>query len=320
MLLDVRYLTTHFLTEGGTVKAVEDVSYALDEGEALSIVGESGCGKTVSALSLLRLIPEPPGKIVRGEILFEGKDLLKMSEDEICRIRGNRIAMIFQEPMTSLNPVHTIGSQVMEPLMLHKGMSRREAVRESIELLKAVRIPDAGARINAYPHEFSGGMRQRAMISMGLSCNPRLIIADEPTTALDVTIQAELLELMKGLTRDHGTALIIITHNLGIVARYADKVLVMYAGRIIEKAATRDLYRRPLHPYTVGLLESVPRLDQDIRQRLKPIEGQPPDLSRLPRGCAFHPRCRKAMERCREEAPVLKEVSENHEAACWIYG
>ena len=318
MLLEVRDLSTNFFTDHGIIKAVEDVSFDLHEGETLGIVGESGCGKTVSALSIMRLIPNPPGKIVKGEVIFQGRDLLSLREDEMCHIRGNRIAMIFQEPMTSLNPVLTIGHQVMEPLMLHKGMGRKAAMKDCIELLKGVQIPDAGARAGAFPHEFSGGMRQRAMIAMGLSCDPELIIADEPTTALDVTIQAELLELMKNLTRSRGTALIIITHNLGVVARYADKVLVMYAGRIIEKALTRDLYRRPMHPYTIGLMESVPRLDQDIKKKLVSIEGQPPDLAFLPSGCSFHPRCSQVMDRCREEHPALREVSDNHEVACWM--
>ena len=318
MLLKVRNLSTSFFAENGIIKAVEDVSYDLDEGETLGIVGESGCGKTVSALSIMRLIPNPPGKIVKGEVIFEGRDLLSLSVNEMCDIRGNRIAMIFQEPMTSLNPVLTIGHQVMEPLMLHKGMGRKAALKDCIELLKSVQIPDAKARAGAYPHEFSGGMRQRAMIAMGLSCNPKLIIADEPTTALDVTIQAELLELMKDLTRGSGTALIIITHNLGVIARYADKVIVMYAGRIIEKALTRDLYRKPRHPYTIGLMESVPRLDQDIKQRLLSIEGQPPDLARLPPGCAFHPRCRYVTNKCSQVTPELREVSDNHDVACWI--
>jgi len=319
MLLAVRNLTTYFFNGQGTVKAVDDVSYELEEGQTMGIVGESGCGKTVSALSLLRLIPGPSGRIVRGEILFEGRDLLKLSQDEICSIRGNRIAMIFQEPMTSLNPVLTIGYQVMEPLLVHKGMNKKAGILKCIELLKSVQIPDAPSRVGAYPHQFSGGMGQRAMIAMGLSCNPRLIIADEPTTALDVTIQAELLEIMKGLTRDHGTAMIIITHNLGVVARYADKVMVMYAGKAIEKALTPDLYRRPRHPYTKGLMASIPRLDQDIRQKLRPIEGQPPDLANLPKGCAFAPRCAFCVERCRREPPALIKISENHEVACWNY-
>jgi oligopeptide transport system ATP-binding protein len=319
MLLAVRNLTTCFFNGQGTVRAVDDVSYELEEGQTLGIVGESGCGKTVSALSLLRLIPGPSGRIVSGEILFEGRDILKMSRDEICDIRGNKIAMIFQEPMTALNSVLTIGYQVMEPLMIHKGMNKKAGILACIELLKSVRISDAPSRVGAYAHQFSGGMGQRAMIAMGLSCNPRLIIADEPTTALDVTIQAELLEIMKGLTRDHGTAMIIITHNLGVVARYADKVMVMYAGKTVEKALTPDLYRRPRHPYTKGLMASVPRLDQDIRQKLRPIEGQPPDLANLPEGCAFAPRCAFSFDKCRRESPELKKISDNHEVACWNY-
>ena len=318
MLLEVKNLSTHFFTEDGLIKAVDGISYDLNEGETLGLVGESGCGKSVSALSLLRLIPNPPGKIVSGQVFFEGQDLLKLSEDEICSVRGNRMAMIFQEPMTSLNPVLTIGRQVMEPMELHKGMSKVEALMECLRLLTKVHIPEPRTRVNAYPHQFSGGMRQRAMIAMGLSCDPRLIIADEPTTALDVTIQAQLLELMKGLTRDFGTALIIITHNLGVVARYADRVNVMYAGRFVEKATARDLYKDPLHPYTIGLMASVPRLDQDVKQKLLPVEGQPPDLLSLPAGCAFHPRCSHRVEKCMEEAPRLKTVADNHEIACWV--
>jgi oligopeptide transport system ATP-binding protein len=318
VLLRVNDLATHFQSGPAVVRAVDGISFDLEQGETLAIVGESGCGKTVSALSLLRLVPVPPGRIVKGEVLFEGRDLLKLDDEEISRIRGNRIAMIFQEPMTCLNPVLSVGLQVMEPLMLHKGMGRAEALRESIGLLERVQIPDAAARVRAYPHELSGGMRQRVMIAMALSCGPGLIIADEPTTALDVTIQAELLGLMKDLARDRGTALIIITHNLGIVARYADRVMVMYAGRIVEKALTRDLYRSPKHPYTAGLLESVPRLDRDTRQKLLSIEGRPPDLACLPAGCPFHPRCRHAFARCREEAPVLLDTGGGHEAACWM--
>jgi len=320
VLLEVRNLSAHLMAGHGIVKAVDNISYDLDEGETLGIVGESGCGKTVSALSLLRLIPSPPLVVSSGRVLFQGQDLLELGDEELCSIRGNTMAMIFQEPMTSLNPVLSVGYQVMEPLMIHRGVSRTEAMRECIGLLKMARIPDAAARVHAYPHQFSGGMRQRVVIAMGLSCNPRLIIADEPTTALDVTIQAELLDLMKQLTLDHGTALILITHNLGVVARYADRVMVMYAGRVVEQARTLDLYRTPAHPYTRGLLESVPRLDQDLRQRLKPIEGQPPDLARLPGGCAFHPRCPLAMERCRNETPQLAPVGDAHEAACWLGG
>jgi oligopeptide/dipeptide ABC transporter ATP-binding protein len=320
MLLEVRNLSAHLQAGRGIVRAVDGISYGLDEGETLGIVGESGCGKTVSALSLLRLIPSPPLVVSGGRVLFQGQDLLTLGDEELCRIRGNTMAMIFQEPMTSLNPVLSVGYQVMEPLMIHRGTSRTEAMRECIGLLKTARIPDAKARVHAYPHQFSGGMRQRVMIAMGLACNPRLIIADEPTTALDVTIQAELLDLMKQLTFDHGTALVIITHNLGVVARYADRVMVMYAGRVVESARTPDLYRAPAHPYTRGLLESVPRLDQDLKQRLKPIEGQPPDLACLPEGCAFHPRCPFVMERCRHETPRLAPVDDAHEAACWLGG
>ncbi len=298
---------------------MDDISYTLEEGRSLGIVGESGCGKSVSALSLMRLIPDPPGRITGGEVIFEGRDLMTMSEDEICGIRGNRIAMIFQEPMTSLNPVLPIGFQVLEPLLVHRKAGRREAVLACIELLKRFQIPAAAARRHSFPHQLSGGMRQRVMISMGLACDPRLIIADEPTTALDVTIQAELLDLMKGLSRENGTALILITHNLGIVARYTDRVMVMYAGRIIEKACTRDLFRSPAHPYTRALLDSVPRLDHDLRKRLVSIEGQPPDLDRLPAGCSFHPRCARAFDRCRDERPELTTISGDHEAACWLY-
>jgi len=319
MLLEVMNLCTHFATHSGIIRAVDNISYDLGEGETLGIVGESGCGKTVSALSLMRLIPDPPGRIVSGQILFEGTDVLSLSSDEICALRGNRIAMIFQEPTTSLNPVLTIGHQIMEPLMLHKGMSRNEALQECISLLQEVQIPDAPMRVHAYPHQLSGGMRQRVMIAMALSCRPRLVIADEPTTALDVTIQAELLDLMKSLVRNLGTALMIITHNMGTVARYADKVMVMYAGKVLEKASTGDLYRTPLHPYTRRLLESVPRLDQDPAAKLKPIEGQPPDMAHLPGGCPFHPRCSSARHECRQNNPKSIEVSDNHEVACLLY-
>jgi oligopeptide transport system ATP-binding protein len=317
-LLEVKNLHTHFFTEDGIVKAVDGVSYDLHQGETLGLVGESGCGKTVSALSVLRLIPNPPGKVVEGEVFFEGRDLLTLSEDEICDVRGNRIAMIFQEPMTSLNPVLTIGRQIAEPMELHLDMSKEDALAKSVKLLEDVQIPEARTRITAYPHLFSGGMRQRAMIAMGLGCNPTLIIADEPTTALDVTIQAQLLELLKGLTQDFGTALIIITHNLGVVARYADRVNVMYAGRIVEKGTAREIYGDPRHPYTIGLMASVPRLDQDMKEKLVPIEGQPPDLLAVPNGCAFHPRCTYAIEKCRQEIPVLKSVTGKHETACWV--
>ena len=318
-LLEVKNLTTCFLTKDGMVTAVNDVSYDLNAGETIGLVGESGCGKSVSALSLLRLIPNPPGKIMAGEILFDGKDIMGMTHEEICGIRGNQIAMIFQEPMTSLNPVYSIGRQLSEAIVLHKDKTEAEALGMSRDLLHEVQIQDAELRLKAYPHQFSGGMRQRVMIAMGMSCTPKLIIADEPTTALDVTIQLQLLELLKSLTREHGTSLIIITHNLGIVARYAQRINVMYAGRIVEKATAKALYKTPRHPYTLGLMASVPRLDEDEKKKLVPIEGQPPDLLALPRGCAFNPRCKYADARCRQETPELLEVESSHQVACWNY-
>jgi len=316
-LLQVKNLKTNFYTEEGTVQAVNGVSYDVRPGEILGLVGESGCGKTVSALSILRLIPNPPGKIVSGEIIFEGDDLLKMDEEEVRHIRGNKIGMIFQEPMTSLNPVLTIGRQLTETLELHLKMDRRGATQRAIELLEMVGIPEAKQRIGDYPHQFSGGMRQRVMIAMALSCNPKLLLADEPTTALDVTIQAQILELLTRLTRELGTAVIIITHNMGVVARYADRVNVMYAGRVVESAVALELYHRPRHPYTLGLLKSVPRLDQIRKERLDPIEGMPPDLVHMDKGCPFRPRCRFAVDRCKEENPPLIAVADAHMAACW---
>ncbi len=316
-LLQVRNLRTHFYTEEGVVHAVDDVSFDVMPGEILGLVGESGCGKTVSALSVLRLIPRPPGKSISGDILFEGEDLAKMDEEEIRHIRGHKIAMIFQEPMTSLNPVLTIGRQLTETLELHLKMDRQAATQRAIELLEMVGIPEARTRISDYPHQFSGGMRQRVMIAMALSCNPKLLLADEPTTALDVTIQAQILELLTRLTRELGTAVIIITHNLGVVARYADRVNVMYAGKIVESARALDLYHQPRHPYTLGLLKSVPRLDQVRKEKLDPIEGVPPDLIHLPGGCPFRPRCRFAVERCKTDNPPLMPVGDAHSAACW---
>ena len=316
-LLDVRDLHTYFYTRDGVVKAVDGISYDVNEGETVAVVGESGCGKSVSALSLLRLIPDPPGKIVGGEMLFEGRDLRKLTPPEIRRVRGNEIAMVFQEPMTSLNPVLTIGRQISEPLEIHKGLRGAAALRESIELLRSVQIPAGSSRIHDYPHQLSGGMRQRVMIAMALACKPKLLIADEPTTAIDVTIQAQLLALMKRLTRELGTALILITHNLGIVARYADRVNVMYAGRIVEKGSALQIYKDPRHPYTIGLLNSVPRLDQEVKEKLVPIDGSPPDLTSTVPGCAFAPRCTGARARCWEEAPILSAVGDGHEAACW---
>ena len=316
-LLEVKNLQTYFSTREGTVKAVDGISYDVNQGETIGIVGESGCGKTVSALSILRLIPDPPGKIVGGELIFEGRDLLKLSEKEIRSFRGNEIAMIFQEPMTSLNPVLTIGRQLAEPMELHRGMTKKEALRESIKLLESVHIPAGESRIGGYPHQFSGGMRQRVMIAMAISCSPKLLIADEPTTAIDVTIQAQLLELMKAITRDTGTALIIITHNLGVVARYADRVNVMYAGRIVEQGTADDIYHDTRHPYTLGLLKSVPRLDETVKEKLIPVEGLPPDLTDIPKGCAFNPRCTFAFDQCFEETPVLNAVGNGHYKACW---
>ncbi|HXG37046.1 MAG TPA: ABC transporter ATP-binding protein [Dehalococcoidia bacterium] len=316
-LLTVNDLRTYFYTEEGVVKAVDGVSYDIYPGEIMGLVGESGSGKTVSVLSILRLIPNPPGRIVSGEIIFDGTDLLRLDSEGIRQVRGNRIAMIFQEPMTSLSPVLSIGRQMTEAMELHLGFSRRQALERAAELLDMVGIPEARARLSDYPHQFSGGMRQRVMIAMALSCNPKLLLADEPTTALDVTIQSQILELMTNLARQTGAALVIITHNLGVVARYADRVNVMYAGKIIESASASELYRNPRHPYTLGLLKSVPRLDQVRKERLEFIEGLPPDLVNLPSGCSFQPRCRFAVQRCEVETPPLSPVAAEHSAACW---
>jgi oligopeptide/dipeptide ABC transporter ATP-binding protein len=316
-LLQVEDLKTYFYTEEGVVKAVDGVTYDVRPGEIMGLVGESGCGKTVSALSILRLIPMPPGKIVAGSVHFEGADLADLNDDAIRRIRGNDIAMIFQEPMTSLNPVLTIGRQLTEALELHLKMDRRAATRRAVELLEMVGIPEAHSRIGDYPHQFSGGMRQRVMIAMALSCNPKLLLADEPTTALDVTIQAQILELLTRLTREFGTSVIIITHNLGVVARYADRVNVMYAGKIVESASAEELYGHPRHAYTLGLLKSVPRLDQVQKEKLDPIEGMPPDLIRMPPGCSFRPRCPFKVDRCAEGVPPLQLVGNEHYSACW---
>jgi oligopeptide transport system ATP-binding protein len=316
-LLRIQNLSTYFFTPESVLKAVDGVSYDINAGETVALVGESGCGKTVSALSILRLIPSPPGKIVGGEIFFEGEDLLAATVERIRSIRGNRIAMIFQEPMSSLNPVMTIGKQIGECLKLHRGMDDKAAANETARLLEMVGIPEAKGRLSAYPHQFSGGMRQRVMIAMALSCNPRLLIADEPTTALDVTIQAQLLEIMKNLTRDLGTALLIITHNLGVVARYADRVNVLYAGRIVETGTAKDIYHDPRHPYTVGLMASVPRLDQSTKEKLTTLPGLPPGMGDSPPGCGFHPRCSHAEDRCGQEWPELVQVHEAHYVRCY---
>jgi len=316
-LLQVRNLTTRFNTERGQLTAVDEVSFDIAPGETVAIVGESGSGKSVTALSIMRLIPTPPGRIESGEVIFAGQDLMKLSEAAMRDVRGNSIAMIFQEPMSSLNPALTVGMQVAEPLNLHRGSSWEKALDQAKELLGRVRIPDAASRLASYPHQYSGGMRQRVMIAMALACQPRLIIADEPTTALDVTVQAQILDLLKELTRETGSSLLLITHDLGVVARYADRVAVMYGGRIVETAPAMELYKRPRHPYTVGLMASIPRLDSDAGRPLVPIEGQPPDLAQLPPGCAFSPRCRVATDPCRSARPPLVQVGANHSKACF---
>jgi oligopeptide/dipeptide ABC transporter ATP-binding protein len=318
-LLEVKDLATHFFTQEGIVKAVDGISYELAEGEVLGVVGESGCGKSVGALSVMRLVADPPGRTVRGEVIFEGEDLLKLDDSEMRKVRGNKISMVFQEPMTSLNPVLTIGKQLTETAELHLGMNKQQAIDHAAELLERVGIPDAANRLDDYPHQFSGGMRQRVMIAIAISCNPRLIIADEPTTALDVTIQAQILELMQELAVEFGTALIIITHNLGVVARYAHRVMVMYAGKIIETGSAEEIYHNPRHPYTIGLLASVPRLDEAQRTRLQAIEGLPPNLVNMPVGCAFAARCAYANQKCLDEQPSLMNFSEKHSTACWRF-
>ncbi|MGI9387054.1 MAG: ABC transporter ATP-binding protein [Methyloligellaceae bacterium] len=316
-LLEIDDLHTQFFTSAGTVRAVDGISYDVEEGETVALVGESGCGKSVSALSILRLIPDPPGRIVRGSIRFQGKDLASLSDEEMRKVRGREIAMVFQEPMTSLNPVLSIGLQLTETLQQHLNVDKDEADKRAIDLLEKVGISDPVRRLKQYPHHFSGGMRQRVMIALALSCQPKLIIADEPTTALDVTIQAQILELMKNLTRELGVALIVITHNLGVVARYADRVNVMYAGKIIECGTAEDIYHRPRHPYTLALLKSVPRMDQPRRAKLDPVDGQPPDLTKLDDGCSFRPRCAVRIDKCNSAVPPLESVESGHISACW---
>ena len=316
-LLQIKELETHFFTSEGVVRAVNGVSYDVQPGETLGLVGESGSGKSVSALSLMRLIPNPPGKIVGGEVVFDGESLLDVDDARMREIRGNDIAMVFQEPMTSLNPVLTIGRQLTEALELHLSLKRRDAETRAVELLHLVGIPAAEERLHDYPHQFSGGMRQRVMIAMALSCNPKLLLADEPTTALDVTIQAQILELMAQLSKDLGTAVVIITHNLGVVSRYADRVNVMYAGKIVESGSTFDIFKDPRHPYTVGLMNSVPRLDETEHVRLDAIEGQPPLLIDPIPGCPFEPRCDWAIDKCVTDHPPLELKEEAHWSACW---
>jgi oligopeptide/dipeptide ABC transporter ATP-binding protein len=321
-LLNVINLKTYFFTFEGVAKAVDDVSFHLEKGEVLGIVGESGCGKSVTAQSVMRLIPTPPGKIVQGEILFSGIDLVKLAIERMRSIRGKRISMIFQEPMTSLNPVYTIGNQISEMFMLHENMSRAESQEKSIEMLKKVQIPAPERRVDEYPHQLSGGMRQRAMIAMALACNPEILIADEPTTALDVTIQAQILDLIIQLKKDFETAIIMITHNLGVVAEIAERVIVMYAGRVVEQGQTIDIFEDPSHPYTRGLLQSIPKLGERSsfgRKRLKEIKGIVPSLYDLKVGCSFHPRCSERMKQCREHMPDLFEIRDGHHARCWLH-
>jgi oligopeptide transport system ATP-binding protein len=317
-LLEVKDLKTQFFTQDGVVKAVDGISFHVDQGETLGIVGESGCGKSVSVLSIMRLIPQPPGKIVDGAVLFDGQNLVELSDEEVRHVRGNKIAMIFQDPMTSLNPVLTIGRQIGEALELHMRMSKEDALKRSAELLGMVGIPEAEARLADYPHQFSGGMRQRAMIAMGLACNPQLLIADEPTTALDVTIQAQIVDLVKRLRDEIGMAIIWITHDLGVVAGLADRMMVMYAGIVVEEAAVKSVYGDPRHPYTLGLLGSLPRLDELREERLQSIEGLPPDLIDPPVGCPFEPRCVYALEKCKTDRPILESVAPRHRVACWV--
>ena len=321
LLLDIRGLRTQFFTDDGLARAVDGVSYSLEKGETVGVVGESGCGKSVTALSVLRLIPDPPGKIVGGEIIFEGTDLLGLSSADMRRIRGNDISMIFQEPMTSLNPVFTIGNQITEAVRLHQGLNKKQALEKAIEALRLVGIPVPERRVHEYPHQLSGGMRQRAMIAMALSCNPKVLIADEPTTALDVTIEAQILDLMRTLQEELGTAIIMITHDLGVIADIARKVVVMYAGKVVEQAPVERIFASPNHPYTQGLLRSLPRVDKDAsggKQRLQEIPGIVPSLLNLPTGCKFASRCPSVMPHCTEQEPPLEQVASDHYSACWL--
>lgn len=317
-LLQINRLRTHFFTLEGVARAVDGVDLTLNEGETLCVVGESGCGKTVTALSILRLISDPPGRIVGGEILFQGKDLLTLSDREIRSIRGNDISMIFQEPMTSLNPVFTVGYQIVESIILHQGLSKRDAWAKAVEMLDKVGIPDPARRALEYPHQFSGGMRQRVMIAMALSCNPKILIADEPTTALDVTIQAQILDLMRRLQDDFGTAIILITHDLGVVAEMATRVAVMYAGVMVEEGSAEQVFKKPRHPYTQGLLEAVPRIDTCRSGQLQEIPGIVPSLYHIPAGCKFDPRCFYSVDRCRAKEPLLFQLEGGHKVRCLL--
>jgi oligopeptide transport system ATP-binding protein len=319
IILQVKDLRTYFNTDEGIVKAVDGVTFNLHKGETLGIVGESGSGKSVTNLSVINMIPSPPGRIAGGEILYHGKDLLKMSKHEIRQIRGNKIAMIFQDPMTSLNPFLRVSTQMVETIVLHQGLDKKAAKEKAIEMLKLAGIPAPEKRIDQYPHQFSGGMRQRVMIAMGLSCNPEILIADEPTSALDVTIQAQILELMKDLTERLGTAVILITHSLGVVAGTCDTLCVMYAGRFVESGPTDLIFESPMHPYTQGLIRSVPRLDHKSGERLSSIRGQPPNVIDLPDCCPFYPRCDKAMDICKKKYPAWKTLGNGRTVGCWLY-
>ncbi|MBW1722223.1 MAG: ABC transporter ATP-binding protein [Deltaproteobacteria bacterium] len=322
-LLEVEGLKTQFFTFEGIVKAVDDVSFYLNNGEVLGLVGESGCGKSVTAQSILKLIPDPPGKIVHGKILFDGRDIVGLGMEQMREIRGNRISMIFQEPMTSLNPVYTIGDQISEMFIHHKGLSRRESWERSIDMLRKVQIPAPERRVHEYPHQLSGGMRQRVMVAMALACDPEILIADEPTTALDVTIQAQILDLMIHLKESSGTSIIMITHDLGVIAEIAERVAVMYAGKIVEEGSTLAIFDEPKHPYTRGLLKSIPKLGERSvrgRVRLKEIPGVVPSLLDLPSGCPFYPRCPEAFDTCKEQFPGLVDLGENHRVRCFLYG
>jgi oligopeptide/dipeptide ABC transporter ATP-binding protein len=319
LLLRVSNLKTFFFTDEGVARSVDEMSFYVKKGEVLGIIGESGCGKSVSALSILQLIQSPPGKIVAGDILFEGEDLLEKSPSEMRKIRGNEIAMIFQEPMTSLNPVYTIGNQISENIITHQKLTKRAARKQSIEMLRRVGIPSPEKRIDEYPHQLSGGMRQRAMIAMALSCRPKLLIADEPTTALDVTIQAQILEILKRLQREFSMAIIMITHDLGIIADIADRVAVVYAGKVVETADVRSIFREPKHPYTRALYNSIPQLTDTRRRKLEVIPGAVPNPLRFPSGCRFHPRCEFTIEHCREADPKLETLTNRHSVRCFMY-
>ncbi len=317
MLLSVNKLKTHFTTPDGVIRAVDDVSFKVDKGKVMGLVGESGCGKSMTALSLMRLVP-PPGRIVSGEMFFDGHDLLKLNSEEIRKLRGNRMAMVFQDPMTSLNPVFSVGNQIAEILRVHKGLKRSEALDKAQSLLQRVGIPDPSRRIREYPHQLSGGMKQRVMIAMAIACEPSLIIADEPTTALDVTIQAQILRLLRELIESSNTALILISHDLGVIAEMADEVAIMYAGKIVEYATTRALFAEPLHPYTIGLLQSIPRGEEKKEKQLRTIQGSVPKLYELPAGCMFNPRCKYIVERCRREEPELIDSGGGHLVRCRV--